>query len=98
MKLYVVRYGLTDFNIQGVYNGLLDEDINKIGIQQSKDLRRIIKSKKYDIVYCSPMLRARHTCDIINDRRMVVYDKRIVERTLGDLDGKRLEDVGFSNY
>ena len=34
MKLYVVRHGLTDFNIQGVYNGLLDEDINKIGIQQ----------------------------------------------------------------
>ena len=96
IKLYVVRHGLTDLNMQGVYNGLLDEDINKIGIRQAKDLKEIIKKKEYDIIYCSPMLRTRHTCDIINDGKMVIYDKRIVERTLGELDGKKLEDVGFS--
>lgn len=97
MKLYVIRHGLTDSNIKGIYNGTLDEDINEIGISQAIQTKELMKDNKYDIVYCSPMIRAKHTCDIINDKNIpVIYDARLSERTLGNLDGKILTEEGFS--
>lgn len=96
MKLYVVRHGLTDLNVAGVYNGLLDEDINEIGVKQAEETKEKIKDKNFDIVYSSPMLRAKHTCQIINvGNKTVIYDERLSERTLGKLDGKNLAQEGF---
>lgn len=96
MKLYAIRHGLTDLNIQGVYNGLIDEDINDIGIKQAEESRELVSNIDYGVVYSSPMLRARHTCEIVNTREVLVkYDERLRERTLGKLDGKVLEDEGF---
>lgn len=50
------------------------------------------------------MLRTRHTCEIINEKNIpVIYDERLLERTLGNIDGKNLEEEGitkdiFYNY
>lgn len=96
MKLYVVRHGLTNANMEGIYNGLLDEDINEIGIDQANQIRKRIKDIEYDLVFCSSLLRTRHTCDIINvKKKPVIYDERICERTLGYLDGKNLKEYGY---
>ena len=97
MKLYAIRHGLTDSNMQVIYNGSLDEDINEIGITQAEETRKLMGDREYDVIFCSPMLRAKHTCEIINDRaKLVIYDERLRERTLGRLDGKNLEKEGFS--
>lgn len=97
MELYVIRHGQTDANAQGIYNGTLNEDINYTGIEQAEQTKELMKDKHYDIIYCSPMLRAKHTCEIINEKNIpVIYDNRLSERTLGKLDGKNLEKEGFS--
>lgn len=96
MKLYVIRHGLTDLNTKGIYNGHLDEDINDIGISQAEQAKEFMKDKDYDVIYCSPMLRAKHTCEIININNIpIIYDNRLKERTLGNLDGKNLKKEGF---
>ncbi len=96
MKLYIIRHGLTDLNIKGIYNGHLDEDINDIGISQAEQTKELMKDKAYDVIYCSPMLRTKHTCEIININNIpVIYDNRLKERTLGNLDGKDLEKEGL---
>ena len=66
MKLYVIRHGLTKCNIEKRYNGKLDEDINETGILQAKKAQEIIKNIDIDLIICSPLLRTRHTCNIIN--------------------------------
>ena len=96
MKIYAIRHGQTDSNIKRIYNGAINEDINETGIAQAENAKKIINTKEYDVIYCSPMLRARHTCQIINEKNIpVIYDDRLVERTLGNLDGKKLSDEGF---
>ena len=96
MKLYVIRHGLTDLNIKKIYNGTIDEDINETGISQAKETKKIMKNNKYDIIYCSPMLRTKHTCEIINDKNVpIIYEDRLIERSLGKLDGKNLKEEGF---
>ena len=65
-----------------IYNGkLLNEDINNIGIKQAQEASKKIKNLNLDLIICSPLLRTRHTCDIINSNKIkVIYDDRIEER------------------
>ena len=96
MKIFAIRHGQTNANAQVIYNGTLDEDINDIGISQAIQTKELMNNNHYDIIYCSPMLRAKHTCKIINEKNIpVIYDNRLRERTLGKLDGKNLENEGF---
>ncbi|MEE0865422.1 MAG: histidine phosphatase family protein [Clostridia bacterium] len=104
MKLYAIRHGETMANSKGIYNGTLNEDINETGIKQAEETRQLMKDKEYDIIYCSPMIRAKHTCQIINEKDIpVIYDERLKERSLGKLDGKEIDRKGkdkelFYNY
>ena len=97
MKLYVMRHGATKMNKEKLHNGLIDEDISEEGINQAKEAREKLKNIDFDIIYCSPLLRAKHTCEIINCNNIpVIYDDRLEERTLGELDGKNIEEEGLS--
>ena len=99
MILYVVRHGETKYNKSGIYNGRIDEDINDNGIMQAEKLREEMYNVLYDKVYCSPMIRAKHTCDIINVKGIKpIYDDRLIERTLGKMDGHDIVQNGFSLY
>lgn len=50
MKLYAIRHGLTDANVQGIYNGTLNEDINEIGISQAIQTKELMKDSNYDVI------------------------------------------------
>ena len=96
MKIYTIRHGCTNMNKQHLYNGQIDEDINEEGIKGAKEAREKLKDKKFDVIYCSPMIRAKHTCEIINiNNAPVIYDDRLKERTLGIYDGKNLKEEGI---
>ncbi len=93
MKIYTIRHGYTNMNKQHLYNGQIDEDINEYGIKGAEEAREQLKDIKFDIIYCSPMIRAKHTCEIININKVpVIFDDRLKERTLGKLDGKNLKE------
>ena len=96
MKIYTIRHGYTNMNKKHLYNGQIDEDINEEGIKGAEEAREQLKDMKFDAIYCSPMMRAKHTCEIININKFpVIYDDRLKERTLGKLDGT---DIGKSDY
>ena len=93
MKIYTIRHGYTNMNKKYLYNGQIDEDINEEGIKEAKNAVEKIKKIKFDIIYCSPMIRAKHTCEIININNIpVIFDNRLKERTLGKLDGISLKE------
>lgn len=97
MKIYTIRHGYTNMNKQHLFNGQIDEDINEDGIKDAEKAREKLKNIKFDIIYCSPMLRAKHTCEIVNTNNVpVIFDDRLKERTLGNLDGKSLKEEGLT--
>lgn len=75
MKIYLVGHGQCDSNLNKIYN-YKNEDLNETGIKQANDLKEKIKDMKFDVIYSSPLLRAKHTAEILN-----IYNKEIV---LGD--------------
>ena len=87
MKIYLVRHGQCDSNVIGRFN-FVNEDINETGIKQAEDLRDKIKLIDYDIVISSPLLRAKHTAEIINaNNKEIITDDRLQERIHGSLEG-----------
>ena len=87
MKVYIVRHGQTPSNLAGVYN-LLEEDLNENGIEQAQNLADKIKDLDYEVIYCSPLIRTKHTAQIINRHgKEIIYDERLVERKHGKLSG-----------
>lgn len=99
MKIYVIRHGRTKCNDEGKYNGKLDEDINEIGISQAVEARKQVKNLDIDLVICSPLLRTRHTCEIVNINNIpVIYDRRIEERDCGILTNKELGEFYYTDF
>lgn len=99
MKLYVIRHGLTNCNVEKKYNGKLDEDINETGILQAKKAQGIIRNLDIDLIICSPLLRTRHTCNIININNIpVIFDNRIEERDCGIYTGKGIGEFYYTDY
>lgn len=99
MKLYVIRHGRTKCNDEHKYNGKLDEDINETGIEQAKKTSEEVKNLDIDLIICSPLLRTRHTCELVNINNVpVIYDKRLEERDCGKLTNVELGDFYYTDY
>ena len=90
MSLYVVRHGQTDWNKQWLIQGRIDIPLNEEGIRQAKLTKEKLANAKIDVIYVSPLQRARQTAEIINEDRHapIIIDERIIEEFYGDMEGK----------
>lgn len=94
MKVYYVRHGQTDWNAQLKIQGSTDNPLNDIGIKQAYETKKKLENVDYNLVICSPKIRARQTAEIITQGRNVeiIYDDRIIERTFGESEGANITD------
>ncbi len=91
MNLYVVRHGQTDWNIQGVIQGLSDIELNDVGIQQANIVAEGLKDINFEAIYVSPLKRTVSTANSINKYHNleIITDNRIIERCFGNFEGTR---------
>lgn len=93
MKIYIVRHGQTDWNVQHRTLGRTDVSLNATGIEQVRKLRDSITDIKFDAVYASPLKRTAKTAEIAtNNQYKIIYDDRLVERSFGDLEGQIVDN------
>ena len=85
--IYLVRQGQTDWNLFKKCNGVTETLLNLTGIEQAKLQAENLKTVDFDACFCSPQLRARQTCEIIYDGK-IVFDDRLVEILCGEFEGK----------
>lgn len=98
MKIYIVRHGQVPHNVLKQYNAT-DEDLTELGIKQAEELRDKIKNIDFDIIISSPLVRAKHTANILNVNNIeIIFDDSIKERDCGDLSGKSLEFTNREEY
>lgn len=97
MNIYIVRHGQVPHNALKRYNSR-DEDLTELGIKQSEELRDKIKDMKFDIIISSPLVRAKHTAEIIANNNKIIFDYRIQERSCGNLSGQPLEVTNREEY
>jgi len=100
-NIYLVRHGETDANLMRYYGGD-NIDINNVGVMQALNLASELQNIRFDKIYCSPLLRTKHTCDIVLSFQhkvySVVYDERLKERSCGNLVGHQLSESDRYEY
>lgn len=89
MKLYVVRHGQTDYNVQKLFQGHIDIPLNEVGIEQAKQTAAKFENVSVDVILVSPLIRAVQTAEYISAVTGVKpqIEKRLIERCYGDMEG-----------
>ncbi len=105
--LYFVRHGSTDWNenkdgsgaIDPICQGRTDIPLNSKGLEQAEVTYEKLKDKFFDRVICSPLTRAKQTCEIVYRGNVrVEIDDRIIERDFGEFEGKRVSEFDFNSF
>ena len=87
--LYIMRHGKTDWNAKHKLQGRTDIPLNEEGIQMAEQAKEKYKDVNFDICYCSPLVRAKQTAEIVLEGRNIpiVYDDRLMEMCFGVYEG-----------
>jgi probable phosphoglycerate mutase len=87
--LYLMRHGRTDWNVRHKLQGRTDIPLNEEGRQMARDAHDEYLDTHFDICYCSPLIRAVETAEILLEGRNVpiVKDDRLLEMCFGDYEG-----------
>jgi len=99
MKIYLVRHGETDWNLNHKMQGQVDVPLNATGLNQAEKLKETLEHYDFDICYCSPLKRAAKTAEIAtNGRVKIVFDDDLKERGYGSLEGKDSESWKIDDF
>lgn len=90
MHLLLIRHGETDWNNERRIQGHTDTPLNARGIAQAEQIAaRLAAEERIDVLYTSPLARARVTAETIAQKLGVapIPDPRLMEQYFGDLEG-----------
>lgn len=89
VKLYLTRHGETVENAAKILQGQSQGHLNKIGIQQARQLRDRLAKKHFDSIICSDLQRSIDTAHIVNERQNVplILCPLLRERDWGEFTG-----------
>lgn len=97
MKIYLMRHGETDYNKKGLIQGRLDIPLNEYGLSLARKTKEGFDKEgiSFDICYCSPLIRAKQTADILLEGTdtPIIYDDRICEMNFAEGEGVPLKDI-----
>ena len=95
--LTMVRHGETELNSQGIMQGQIisDPPLNLNGRNQCIKLGKHLFDQIFTHVFCSDLNRTDESCrwiishnaDFLKHNKSIIFDKRIRERSFGDLEG-----------
>lgn len=84
-----IRHGVTAWNKEGRAQGSTDVPLDKEGIAMAERVAERIASKEWDIIYTSPLIRAKLTAEIIASEHANL--QLIVDNRLGEIGGGLIE-------
>ena len=87
--LYIMRHGRTDWNERHRLQGRTDIPLNEDGRRMAEEAGREYRTVPLDLCFCSPLIRARETAEIVlRDRNIPIRtDDRLKEMSFGDFEG-----------
>jgi broad specificity phosphatase PhoE len=94
-KIYLVRHGTTAANQADILQGRIDNGLNDLGQNEAKALSQRFSGKPLDMIFHSPLSRAKETAEIVNGNHSVemVEIKGFVEVDLGIWEGRKYTEV-----
>lgn len=105
-SVYLARHGQTAYNLERRFQGHLPVPLDETGLKQAADLAERASRREFAALWCSPLLRARETADIVAARIGLPprEEPRMVETDAGDWTDRLFVDVqaedpdGFAGF
>jgi probable phosphoglycerate mutase len=88
----VIRHGETTWSRSGQHTSRTDLDLTEAGEVQARQLGDALAGTSFDLVLCSPRLRARRTAELAG-LSPVTIDDDLTEWDYGDLEGLTSVDI-----
>lgn len=95
-----IKAGQTKENAKQLASGRRDVSLSRRGKVQAKECAQIMMHTKFDVVFCSPLKRAKQTAKIVLKHHKgvpIIYDDRLLEREEGSATGLTQEEA-FSKF
>jgi len=94
-RVYLARHGQTAYNLEGRFQGQLPVPLDQTGCTQAAELAERAAARGFASLWCSPLLRARETADIVAGRIGLVphEDARFMETDAGDWTDRSFAEV-----
>lgn len=100
VRLFVIRHGQTDANVQKILQGHMDTDLNETGHNQAHLLGEYLANQRkisFDKIYSSDLKRCQQTIASIlshyDTPSKVVTSSTLRERSMGIIEGMYLSDA-----
>ena len=91
MNLYIMRHSITVWNEKRIIQGHSNNRLSKNGKELANEVAKKFKDVKFDVVYCSPLMRTMQTANIMNQYHNVnvVKNQLLIEIDQGIFTGRR---------
>lgn len=86
-RLVIVRHGATEWSISGQHTSVTDLPLLPEGRQQAESVPPKLAEFTFSSVLCSPLRRARETCELAGFAGRAEIDEDLIEWRYGDYEG-----------
>jgi len=95
VKLFLIRHGQTDSNVEGRYQGSLETNLTEKGMEQAAAAKKYLSKVKFSGIYSSPLKRAMQSAAIIakDSGLEIKVRKDLREINFGKWEGMRFEEI-----
>jgi broad specificity phosphatase PhoE len=87
VNVFAIRHGETAWSLSGQHTGTTDIALTDNGRRLAKRMRSVLAANVLALVLCSPMHRARETCELAGLGDKAVIDPDLVEWNYGEYEG-----------
>ena len=92
-ELWLIRHGETTWSAEGRHTGRTDIPLTENGRRQAAVLGKALAGTKFAAVRCSPLLRAKETCEIAGFGSVAEVDEGLREWDYGVYEGRTSQDI-----
>ena len=92
-ELWLMRHGETTWSAEGRHTGRTDLPLTGNGRRQAAVLGKALAETKFAAVLCSPLRRARETCEIAGFGDVAVVDEGLREWDYGVYEGRTSQEI-----
>lgn len=95
MKFIFMRHTTTDWNIQGLFQGQADIELNELGRNEAKIISEKLLNLNISKIVTSSLKRAKQTARIINSKLDVHIniEDNLKECSFGSIEGMRMQEI-----